>query len=201
VSQSRATRRFAVAVTLFIALAAAGLSYDHALIVAKLVGTEPPWAYLVPLLPDGLIVLAFSSMQDAAQAKAPRPVWATLGLSLGVAVTLILNVASGWHHGAGGRLLNALPPVALLVAVEVLVGILRRGRDAPEAYLSGTYPGAGEPAEEVPVHAALARIGQDYSQRELAAALSISRSHLQRHWPRPEQIEQAAALNGDGPHE
>lgn len=195
VSQSRATRRFAVAVTLFIALAAAALSYDHALIVARLVGTEGRWAYLVPLLPDGLIVLAFSSMQDAAQARSPRPGWATVGLGLGVAVTLVLNVSSGWHHGWGGRLLNALPPLALLVAIEVLVGVLRRGQIDSAVRRDGLNPSIAhedEPVEPVPVQVALARLTADYSQRELAAALSVSRSHLQRHWPRPDQ----AAANG-----
>lgn len=186
-SQSRATRRFAVAVTLFIALAAAALSYDHALIVSRRVGTEPPFAYLVPLLPDGLIVLAFAAMQDAAQARAPRPAWATLGLSLGVVVTLVLNVASGWHHGWGGRLLNALPPVALLVAIEVLVGILRRGREAVNRTLIPDGAGDGEPAEPVPVHVALARLGEEYGQRQLAAAVGVSRAHVQRHWPRPDK--------------
>jgi hypothetical protein len=198
VSQSRATRRFAVAVTLFIAVAAAALSYDHALSVAERVGTEPPLAYLVPLLPDGLIVLAFASMQDAAQGRAPRPGWATLGLALGIAVTLVLNVASGWHHGWGGRLLNALAPVALVVAIEVLVGMLRRGRTAKEIAVTSDLDDGGEPVEPVPVHDALARLTQDYSQRELAAALNISRSHLQRHWPRPELA--GVSLNGDGSH-
>ena len=196
-SQSRATRRFAVAVTLFIALAAAALSYDHAYIVARLVGTGPLMGLLVPLLPDGLIVLAFSSMQDAAQAKAPRPGWATLGLGLGVGVTLVLNVASGWRHGDGGRLLNALPPLALLVAVEVLVGILRRGRAYQDTDHAGDQADQDEPAETPPVQVALARLTADYSQRELAAALSVPRTHVQRHWPRPDQV----ALNGATPHE
>ena len=197
-NQSRATRRFAVAVTLFIALAAAALSYDHALIVARLVGTEGRWAYLVPLLPDGLIVLAFSSMYDATQCKAPRPGWATVGLGLGIAVTLVLNVASGWRHGDGGRLLNALPPLALLVAIEVLVGVFRRGRDLSETYVSGGESSDGEPVELVPVQVALARLSTEYSQRELAAAIGVPRTTVQRNWPRPDQA--MAVMNGDGPH-
>ena len=125
-SQSRATRTFAVAVTLFIALAAAALSYDHALIVAEEVGTEPP--------------------------------------------------------------------LALIVAIEVLIGIFRRGRSTVLQDSGRAVEPGSEPPEAPPVQVALARLTADYSQRELAAALSISRSHLQRHWPRPDQ----AAMNGSG---
>lgn len=194
-SQSRATRRFAVAVTLFIALAAAALSYDHAFIVAKLVGTGPRMALLVPLLPDGLIVLAFASMQDAAQMKAPRPGWATVGLGIGVAVTVVLNVASGWHHGWGGRLLNALPPLALLVAIEVLIGIVRRGRDGKVDSFPVDNADQDGPLEVVPVHVALARLTDEYPKRQIAAAIGLPWSTFQRKWP---TLEHA---NGSGPHE
>lgn len=186
-NQSRATRRFAVAVTLFIAFAAAALSYDHALIVARLVGTEPPLAYLVPLLPDGLIVLSSTALYEAAQAHAVRPGWATGGLVLGIGVTLVLNVASGWPHGWGGRLLNALPPLALIVAIEVLIGIFRRVRAEAQGAVT-------EPGPKPPVHLALARIREDYSQRQLADALGLNPTHVQRKWPRLEH----AVLNGDG---
>lgn len=183
-------------VTLFIALAAAALSYDHALDVAEATGTEPPAAYLVPLLADGLIVLSSAGLYEAAQSRSPRPGWATLGLVLGVGVTLVLNVAAGWHHGWGGRLLNALAPVALIVAIEVLIGIFRRGRNLSETYVSDTSDVESGPAEPVPVHDALARLTLDYSQRELAAALDLPRSTVQRKWPRLA----TAAVNGDGNH-
>lgn len=184
-SESRATRRFAVAMTLFIAAAAAVLSYDHALIVSTRVGTPVPMAYLVPLLPDGLIVLSSTALYEAAQAKSGRPGWASGGLVLGVGVTLVLNVASGWPHGWGGRLLNALPPLALIVAIEVLIGIFRRARAA--AAVSEPEQGPKPPA-----HVALASLLDDYSQQQLADALGLNRNHVQRHWPRPEQ----ALMNG-----
>jgi hypothetical protein len=191
------TRRFAAGVTLFIALAAAALSYDHALIVARLVHTERWLAFVVPLLPDGMIVLCSAALYDGALDNV-RPFWAMAGLGLGIGVTVLLNVAAGWQYGAGARWLNALPPVALVISIEVLIGIFRRGRDHVCAVVTLT----AEQGPLPPVHDALAALADSYSQVELANAISVSRAHLQRHWPRAEQS--AAALlngNGSGPHE
>lgn len=127
---TRATRIRAGAVMAVIAAFAAVLSYNHALMVAREVGNHGRLAYLVPLLPDGLIVLSSLDLYEAARARAPRPRWATFGLGLGVAVTLVMNAAAGWRDGPGGVLVAVLAPVSFIVALEILIGLVRRGRSA-----------------------------------------------------------------------
>lgn len=124
------SRRTKIAVTCAIGAAAAVLSYDHGLTVTRWTGTHGWPAYLVPLLPDGLILLSSAELYDAAQAAARRSPAAVTGLVVGIVVTIIMNVASGWHHGWGGRLLSALAPVALIIAVWVLESGFRRARAA-----------------------------------------------------------------------
>lgn len=189
------TRRFAVGVTLFIACAAAAWSYDHALFITELTGTEPPLAYVVPLIPDGLIVLCSAALYDGAQDNV-RPFWAMAGLILGIGVTVVLNVAAGWHNGVGARWMNALAPVALVIAIEILIGIFRRGRE----HKCETRLSKSEQRELPPVQDALAALLGPYSQQELADALEVSRSHVQRNWPRFEPEMAAAAQNGNGSH-
>jgi len=38
-------------------------------------------------------------------------------------------VAAGWHHGSAGALVAALPPVALVLSLETLMGLVRRSRE------------------------------------------------------------------------
>jgi Protein of unknown function (DUF2637) len=180
------SRQFAVGAALFLGAAMAALSYDHGLITAEKTGTGPPFAYLVPLLADGMFVLSTAALYDAAKGsgttvKLPR--WAILGLVLGGGVTVAMNLYAGWSHGLGGRLVYSAPPVFLVVAVEILVGVFRR----PPVMADRPQPDQGEPP---PLEVALARLAEDYGQRQLAGALDIPRTRLQRF---------IATANGSGP--
>jgi Protein of unknown function (DUF2637) len=175
-----ASRTFAVGAALFLGAAMAVLSYDHGLITAEKTGTGPPFAYLVPLLADGMFVLSTAALYDAAktgqsgESKPKRPRWPMFGLLLGGGVTVAMNLYAGWSHGLGGRLLYSAPPVFLVVAVEILVGVFRRRPEAPSAEPLGH-------AEPPPLEVALARLAEDYGQRKLADALDIPRTRLQRY--------------------
>lgn len=173
------SRQFAVGAALFLGAAMAVLSYDHALIVAREVGTQPRLAYVVPLLPDGMFVLSSAALYDAAQGAMVRSRWAMAGLALGGGVTLAMNIASGWPHGWGGCLVNAMPPVFLIVAIEILIGIFRRGSRASDV----------PTAEPPPLEVALAGLVDTYSQRSVAAALDV---------PRPRLAKLLATVNGNG---
>ena len=92
------------------------------------VGSYGAGSYLPPLLSVDLVILAALALYEAALAGLQRPRWALAGLVLGCLVTLAMNVAAGWPYGPGGALVAALAPVVLFFALEILTGVLRRGR-------------------------------------------------------------------------
>lgn len=122
------SRHVKIGLAVFIGGAAAVLSYSHGLEVTRDLGTPDPLAYVVPLLADGLIGLCSAELYDAAKDDGSRPAAALVGLVVGVVVTIVMNVAAAWHLGWGARLLNALAPATLLIAVWVLEGGFRRAR-------------------------------------------------------------------------
>jgi hypothetical protein len=186
--RGRRVRGTAVAVVSLIALDAAVISYSHALTVIRAWVGGARLAYLVPLLPDGLILLSSVAIYEAARAGVPRPRWAYAGLGLGCFVTVALNVAAGWHHGWGGRLVDALAPVVLLLALEILAGILRRGRGSDVPRPAAAAPGQLPPLS---LDEAVRAAAPHMSQRELAAAFGIGKTTAAR------KIKAApAAMNG-----
>lgn len=193
----RARWVFAVAVTLFIALAAGALSYDHALAVSTAVGTRPPLAYLVPLLPDGLIVLSTVAMYHAAQIGVRRPAWAMAGLVVGVGVTLVMNVAAGWPEGIGGRAVYALPPVVLVIALEILIWIFRTARAVGAAVANDGANGQSEPLEPLSMDEALAQLLETGSRRGLADALGVPKSRVDTWAARTAKVADPVAPDGD----
>ena len=196
------TKPVAVGAGLLLGAGVAVLSYEHALIVARWWGAAGPTAYLVPLLGDGLIVVCSAALYEAAQAQAARPWQARAGLWLGIAVTVALNVASGWQHGWASRCLNGLSPVALLVAIEVLMVMFKRGRGAtpppgapatPDQCPHGVAMSAEEAGRLAHEHAREC-LGSPVSQRQLSATFGVPRARVA-------ELVAAQSQNGDGPHE
>jgi len=103
-------------------------SYFHALAVVEAAGARPPVAYLVPALADLVILGASADLLAASRAHHPRPRLTMVALSVGVVVTLAMNVAAGSGHGLGGRLVAGWPALAFILALESLAGLVRRGR-------------------------------------------------------------------------
>jgi hypothetical protein len=54
-----------------------------------------------------------------------RPALARTGLVLGVAGTVLANVAYGAHYGLTGAVISAWPAVSFIVSSEILVGMVR----------------------------------------------------------------------------
>ena len=105
-----------------------------------------------------------------------------------------MNVAAGWSHGAGGRLVAGWPAVAFILALESLAGIVRRGRDGGD----GRSPQA-VPATPVVVADRLQELVDHFgSQRAVERELKIPRDHLRKLIAPPAEL---AAANGSGPHE
>ena len=139
---SRASRGVAYAALAAVSLIAAVVSYLHALAVVQAVGARPPVAYLVPFLADLVILGASAALLDAARRGQRPPALAAGSLTVGVGVTLAMNVAAGWQHGTAGALVAGWPAVAFILALESFAGMVRRGR--------GTLSPPGSPA--VPDH-------------------------------------------------
>lgn len=153
---------------LVVAGVAAVNSYEHMRDVA-LLGHQPNLlASTLPLSVDGLLVIASLAMaEDKAQRRAPRG-WARFAFWFGAVVSIAANIAStAVHHG---DLLSigvaAWPPVALLIAVEIMTRpgkpIESQQHAAPHAPAAApTSPGmppVGDTAEALAFRAAQAEL-------------------------------------------
>lgn len=185
----RRALRLGGGITALIAGGAAYVSYTHGLYVARWVGNVGLAAFIVAALPDGLIAISTVSLYQEARETGRRPPWAIVGLCLGIGLTVVMNVTAGTRHGLGGALFAAMVPVVLLLALEILTGVVRRGRGAgghglPPAALAPVVPGpiaAGATGASPPrewLDEAILQLRADMSERETAAALGISRNRV-----------------------
>lgn len=131
--------------------AIAGLvSYRHALEVVRAHGETGVTAQLVPLTVDGLVYVASMVLLDSARRSEASPPLARWALGMGIGATVAVNVLHGVEHGPVGATIAAWPAVTLVVVVELLMGMIRRGRTVPVVRAStSTTPAApvGPPAE------------------------------------------------------
>jgi predicted DNA-binding protein (UPF0251 family) len=196
-NQSRATRVMAGIALAGVSAIAAVVSYLHGLEVVQAVGAPPPVSYLIPFLADLVILGASAAWVDASGKQQRVPPLTILTAAVGIGVTLAMNVAAGWHHGAGGRLVAGWPAVAFILALESLAGIVRRGRGGTTASpVAATY----DQSEPLRLEDALSRLVEQSSQRQVAAQLGMSRDRLRKMIATPADVADMAALNGDGPH-
>ena len=165
------------------------VSYLHALAVVRAVGNTGAVAYLIPFVADLMIVSASMALLEAARNSAAKPALAIVSLVFGISATLAMNVAAGWHHGSAGALVAALPPVALVLSLETLMGLVRRSRDRSgppdhsQARLStGHCPHqVAMTADDAVISAYLHGRdcdGSTPSQRQLAAQFGVSRARV-----------------------
>jgi uncharacterized protein DUF2637 len=146
-------------------------------------------AYLIPFVADLMIVSASMALLEAARNSAAKPALAIVSLVFGIGTTLAMNVAAGWHHGGAGALVAALPPVALVLSLETLIGLVRRSREhgvSPDHGHAEPWPGqcphrVAMTADDAVVSAYLH--GRDCdsetpSQRQLAAQFGVSRARV-----------------------
>jgi hypothetical protein len=125
-----AVRRVTVLAVVLVAAVAAVVSYEHMRHLASSAG-EGWRSWLLPLSVDGLMVAASMTMlvRKRQGLKAGWLPW--VSLLLGIGASLAANVAAAepnWH----GRLVAAWPPLALLMAYELLMGMVKAARDDEE---------------------------------------------------------------------
>lgn len=129
------------------------------------------------------------ALLEAARNSAAKPALAIVSLVFGSGATLAMNVAAGWHHGSAGALVAALPPLALVLSLETLMGLVRRSRERsvpPDPGQAGPEPGhcphqVAMTADDAVISAYLhARdcVGDTPSQRQLAAQFGVSRARV-----------------------
>jgi hypothetical protein len=145
-------------------------------------------AYLVPFVADLMIVSASMALLEAARNSAAKPALAIVSLVFGIAA-MAMNVAAGWHHGSAGALVAALPPVALVLSLETLIGLVRRSRERG-VRTGNSHPGprlgqcphqVAKTADDAVISAYLH--GRDCdseapSQRQLAVQFGLSRANV-----------------------
>ncbi|HEV2376218.1 MAG TPA: hypothetical protein VGS19_29115 [Streptosporangiaceae bacterium] len=111
-----------------VSLIAGVASYFHALAVVRAAGATPPVSYLEPALADLVILGASSDLLAASRAHAERPKLTMVSLGVGVVVTLAMNIAAVDPGGVPKWLVDGWPALAFTLALESLVGLVRRGR-------------------------------------------------------------------------
>ena len=189
--------RFLAGLSLAALAAITGIvSYLHALTVVYITGSAGLVAYLIPFVADLMIVTASLAILDAIRHHAPKPPLAVVSLVAGIGSTLAMNIVAGLHISAGGALVAALPPVAFVLSLETLMGIVRLARASHLTATGGQCPHrVAMSAEEAIVAAYLhARdcLGEPVSQRQLSATFGV---------PRPKVATLVGTLNGTQPND
>jgi Protein of unknown function (DUF2637) len=113
--------RITTLAVLAVALVAAIASYDHQRALAELAG-EGWRAWLLPVSVDGLVVAASMSMLVWRRAGLPAGALAWTSLLAGIGASLAANVAAA-DPTMVGRVVAAWPPLALLLAWELLLQV------------------------------------------------------------------------------
>lgn len=108
------------ACTLVVAGVAAYASYQHQREYALAGGSDPIGAALWPLSVDGLLVLATVGVLKADQLSRRGRIAVWVSFWLGIAVSLAANIAAAPTLAWKPVLVAGWPPVALLLAVELL---------------------------------------------------------------------------------
>lgn len=195
-AEIRRAVRVGVTITSLIGAAAAFYSFNDALFVVRRAGTTGGLAYIPPLFADGLIALCSAALYAHSRASRRRPAWPSAGVIIGIAVTVVMNVAAGLAHSWADALIDALAPVVFLIALEVLVGQFRLTRPGPAADRPRQCPhGVPSSFEEA--------VRLDYEHRRDCLGERPSNVQHGQRWGVdrrrvPELV--GAALNGDGPH-
>jgi Protein of unknown function (DUF2637) len=116
-----AVRGITTVAVLAVALVAAVASYDHQRALAALAG-EGWRVWLLPVSVDGLVVAASMTMLVRRRASLPAGALSWTSLLAGIGASLAANVAAA-DPTVVGRVVAAWPPVALLLAWELLMQV------------------------------------------------------------------------------
>jgi Protein of unknown function (DUF2637) len=189
-----------------LAAGAAIVSYNDGLFLVRLAGIAGRVGYLYPLLPDGLIIISWASVYEAGLSGIPRPRWAVSGIALGACLTLAMNVGAGILHNGLQPLIDGVVPVVLFVALEILMGLVKRGRGTlpPDvAAIPAQCPHTAAASLDEAVRLAYEHErdceGSAHTFVALAARFAIDRKRVAELVKPPAPAVPVAALNGSAP--
>jgi len=176
------------------------VSYLHALSVVHMTGSRGLVAYLIPFVADLMIVTASLALLEAARNGGKKPRLAMVSLAVGIGSTVAFNVVAGLANSPGGALVASLPPAALVLSLETLMGLVRRARGGgrasqPETSGDQCPHQVAATVDEAVVNAWLHQrdcLGEQPSQRRFATAFDI---------PRTKVAALVGSLNGQHPQE
>jgi hypothetical protein len=117
------------ACTALVALGAAYASYRHGREFALRFGADPTTAAIWPLIVDGLLTTATVELWKSGHGRRAGGLWAAwLAFALGICLSLCANIAAAPELSVFAVAVAACPPLALLLAVELLNRALKRHR-------------------------------------------------------------------------
>ncbi len=193
---SPARRRMAGGVLAALSAITGVISYEHGLEVVRLVGNTGLVAYLVPLVPDLMIVSASLTLLEAsAAAGMRRPPMAMAALVAGIGWTVAMNVAAGWRNGPGGALVAGGIPLAFVLTLESLLWLFRRGRDGAGSF---AVPAACDHRPPLSLDEVIRAAAPVLSKRQIASAFEVSRARVDKVLPPARELAEVAGMNGDG---
>jgi hypothetical protein len=130
-SKARRDRALSVQCTCtgLVALCAAYASYRHGREFALRFGADAATAVIWPLMVDGLLTMSTIELWRSGRGKHSGGRWAAwLAFAFGICVSLCANVAAAPELTVPAVTVAACPPLALLLAVELLSHALKRHR-------------------------------------------------------------------------
>ncbi|MGI5169843.1 DUF2637 domain-containing protein [Spirillospora sp. CA-253888] len=193
-------------VVIALAIGAAYVSYGHAYDLIRSNGESGTSAVIGAATVDGLVYATGMVIRSAWRRGVRAPLLAYVGAAVGMAATIGANVAHGWSHGPIGSLVSAWPAVALIIAYEVLMRQDRATAPAPveerPAATENQCPhGVAGDVRQAAQNAFLHSrdcVGEEISQRRLAAAFDVDRKKLAA-WLREVAQPDASAPDEDAP--
>lgn len=123
-----------------VTLIAIAVSYGHLWDLAKDNGETGVPAAVLPVTVDGLILATSLVIVNAARKRSRPPVLAWFMLLAGIGATLAGNVAHGLEHGWSGSLVAGWPAVVAAGCFHLVIGEIRRGREAEPQVTDVTVP-------------------------------------------------------------
>jgi hypothetical protein len=115
------------ACTALVALGAAYASYRHGREFALRFGADEATSAIWPLIVDGILTTATVELWKTSRDRRASGRWAAwLSFAFGICLSLCANVAAAPELSVFAVAVAACPPLALLLAVELLNGALKR---------------------------------------------------------------------------